>query len=90
MPTTRETIPRALHALLQTKPAPVLRSEILPGRVLAAGLLILRDGDPDEPAVTLASLHSTISTVPRSRRSSIPALAGTRLSRRSRRRLTWP
>ena len=54
MPTTREN--SALHALLQTQPAPVLRGEVLPERVPAAGLLILRDGDPGEPAVTLSPL----------------------------------
>ena len=49
--------PQALHALLQTQPAPVLRGEVLPERVPAAGLLILRDGDPGEPAVTLSPLR---------------------------------
>jgi len=48
---------QALHALLQTQPAPVLRGEALPERVPAAGLLILRDGDPGEPAVTLSPLR---------------------------------
>jgi hypothetical protein len=57
MPTTREIILQALHALLQTQPAPVLRGEVLPERVPAAGLLILRDGDPGEPAVTLSPLR---------------------------------
>jgi hypothetical protein len=57
MPTTREAILSALHAVLQTQPALVLRSEILPERVPSAGLLILRDGDPGEPAVTLSSLR---------------------------------
>ncbi len=57
MPTTRETILSALHALLRTQPAPVLRGEVLPERVPAAGLLILRDGDPGEPAVTLSPLR---------------------------------
>ena len=57
MPTTRETILSALHALLQTQPAPVLRGEVLPERVPAAGLLILRDGEPGEPAVTLSPLR---------------------------------
>jgi hypothetical protein len=52
----RETILSALHALLQTQPAPVLRGEVLPERVPAAGLLILRDGDPGEPAMTLSPL----------------------------------
>jgi hypothetical protein len=56
MPTTRENILQALHALLQTQPAPVVRGEILPERVPAAGLLILRDGEPGEPAVTLSPL----------------------------------
>jgi hypothetical protein len=57
MPTTRETILQALHVLLQTQPAPVLRGEVLPERVPAAGLLILCDGDPGEPAVTLSPLR---------------------------------
>jgi hypothetical protein len=57
LPTTRETILSALHALLQTQPAPVLRGEVLPERVPATGLLILRDGEPGEPAVTLSPLR---------------------------------
>ena len=57
MPTTRETVLSALHALLQTQAAPVLRGEVLPERVPAAGLLILRDGEPGEPAVTLSPLR---------------------------------
>ena len=57
MPTTRETILQALHSLLQTQPAPVRRGEVLPERVPAAGLLILRDGEPGEPAVTLSPLR---------------------------------
>lgn len=57
MPTPRETILRALHARLQTQPTPVLRGEVLPERVPAAGLLILRDGEPGEPAVTLSPLR---------------------------------
>ncbi len=57
MPTTRETILAALHALLQTQSAPVLRGEVLPERVPPAGLLILRDGDPGEPAATLSQLR---------------------------------
>ena len=56
MPPTRETILQALHALLQTQPGPVLRGEVLPERVPAAGLLVLRDGDPGEPAVTLSPI----------------------------------
>jgi hypothetical protein len=57
MPSTRETVLSALHALLQTQPAPVLRGAVLPERVPAAGLLILRDGDQGEPAVTLSPLR---------------------------------
>jgi hypothetical protein len=56
MPTPRETILSALHALLQTLPATALRGEVLPERVPATGLLILRDGEPGEPEVTLSPL----------------------------------
>jgi hypothetical protein len=56
MPTPRETILQALHIALQTQPAPVLRGEVLPERISTAGLLVLRDGDPGEPAVTLSPL----------------------------------
>ena len=57
MPTTRESILQALHSLLQTQAAPVLRGEVLPERVPSAGLLILRDGEPGEPEVTLSPLR---------------------------------
>jgi hypothetical protein len=57
MPTTRETVLQALHSLLQTQPAPVQRGHVLPERVPEAGILILRDGDPGEPAVTLSPLR---------------------------------
>jgi hypothetical protein len=57
MPTIRETILSALHAVLQSQPAAVLRGDVLPERVPPAGLLILRDGDPGEPAVTLSPLR---------------------------------
>ena len=54
MPTTRETILIALADLLGTIPhAPVLRGEVLPERIPPAGLMILRDGNPGEPGVTL-------------------------------------
>jgi len=56
MPTTRETILAALHAQLSALPATVLRGEVLPERVPAAGLLILRDGEPGDPEVTLSPL----------------------------------
>ena len=56
MPTTRETILQAFHALLQTLPATALRGEVLPERVPAAGLMILRDGGPGDPEVLLSPL----------------------------------
>lgn len=51
MPTTRENILAALHARLSALPATVLRGEVLPERVSAAGLLILRGGEPGESEV---------------------------------------
>mgnify|MGYP001048106602 FL=1 len=57
MPTTRETILTALADLLSMIPhVPVLRGEVLPERVPPAGLMILRDGNPGEPGVTLSPL----------------------------------
>ena len=56
MPSKRETILTALHARLQTLAAPVLRGEVLPERIPAPGLIILRDGQPGEPEVTLSPL----------------------------------
>ena len=58
MPTPRETILAALHARLSALPAAVLRGDVLPERVPAAGLLILRDGEPGEPEVTLSTQRS--------------------------------
>ena len=57
MPTPRETILTALHARLLALPATALRGEVLPERVPAEGLLILRDGEPGEPDVTLSPLR---------------------------------
>ena len=57
MPTTRETILAALHARLQPLTATVLRDEVLPERIPPAGLIILRDGQPGEPEVTLSPLR---------------------------------
>ena len=58
MPTPRETILQALLAALQTMPAAtVLREEVLPERLPAGGLVILRDGDPGTPEVTLSPLQ---------------------------------
>ena len=56
MPSPRETILTALHARLSALPATALRGEVLPERVPTAGLLILRDGEPGEPDVTLSPL----------------------------------
>ena len=56
MPTPRETILTALHARLSALPATSLRGEVLPERVPSDGLLILRDGEPGEPEVTLSPL----------------------------------
>ena len=57
MPTFRETILTALHTLLQALPATALRGDVLPERVSTDGLLILRDGEPGEPEVTLSPLR---------------------------------
>ena len=57
MPTPRETILAALHQRLSALPATALRGEVLPERVPAEGLLILRDGEPGEPDVTLSPLR---------------------------------
>ena len=56
MPTLRETILTALQAQLSALPATALRGDVLPERVPAGGLLILRDGEPGEPDVTLSPL----------------------------------
>ena len=57
MPTTRETILAALYTRLVAMPATVLRGDVLPERVPAVGLLILRDGEPGDPEVTLSPLR---------------------------------
>ncbi len=58
MPTTRETTLSALYTTLQTIPGTVIqRGEVLPERVPAGGLVILRDGEPGEPEVTLSPLR---------------------------------
>jgi len=56
MPTTRELVLTALHVRFSALPATTLRGDMLPERVPAAGLLILRDGEPGEPEVTLSPL----------------------------------
>jgi hypothetical protein len=57
MTTPRETILAALHARLSALPSTALRDDVLPERVPTAGLLILRDGEPGEPEVTLSPLR---------------------------------
>lgn len=57
MPTTRETVLAALHARLQPLTALTLRDDVLPERLPAAGLIILREGQPGEPEVTLSPLR---------------------------------
>ena len=57
MPTPRESILTALHTRLSALTATTLRGEVLPERVPAAGLMILRDGEPGEPEVTLSPLR---------------------------------
>ena len=55
MPSTRETILAALTAQLAARAgAEVRRNATLPERVPAEGLVILRDGNPGEPDVTLS------------------------------------
>ena len=55
MPTRRETVLHALLAVLQAIPAAtVLRGAVLPERIPAGGLVILRDGDPGAPEVLLS------------------------------------
>ena len=58
MTSKRETILSALAALItgNAAGATVLRNESLPKRVPSAGLVILRDGEPGEPEVTLSPL----------------------------------
>jgi len=58
MPSIRETILQALLTTLQTIPGAVVqRGEVLPERVPIGGLVILRDGEPGEPEVTLSPLQ---------------------------------
>jgi hypothetical protein len=57
MPTTRELVLAALHARLSPLPGVTLRDEVLPERMSAAGLIMLRDGQPGEPEVTLSPLR---------------------------------
>ncbi|KZK84876.1 hypothetical protein PsAD13_01409 [Pseudovibrio sp. Ad13] len=54
---TSEQVLRALFQMLQSNTpegAKLLRNEAYPERISEAGILILRDGDPGEPQVTLS------------------------------------
>ena len=71
MPSTREQVLSALFDRLQLiAGGTVKRNEALPSSVPAGGLVILRDGDPGEPDVTLNPRSESTATAPRSRRSS--------------------
>lgn len=52
----RETILSTLYTQLSVLPAMVLRGDVMPERVPRAGLVILRDGEPGEPEVTVSPL----------------------------------
>ena len=56
MASKRELILASLHARLQSLAAPVLSGDVLPERIPAMGLIILRDGKPGDPEVTLSPL----------------------------------
>lgn len=58
MTSKRETVLAALATLItgNAAGATVLRNESLPKRIPSSGLVILRDGDPGEPEVTLSPL----------------------------------
>ena len=56
MASKRELVLAALHVRLQTLAAPALRGDVLPERIPATGLIILRDGKPGDPDVTLSPL----------------------------------
>lgn len=57
MPSTFEAIMDALQAGLAGAAAEVKRNEVLPTRIRAGGLIILRDGDPGEPEVSMSPLR---------------------------------
>ena len=57
MSTTRENVLSTLLERLQSVAALTLRDEVLPERIPVAGLIILRDGQPGEPEVTLSPLR---------------------------------
>jgi hypothetical protein len=55
-----EQVLNALKMLLQTVPSSVVqRNSVLPEKVPAGGLIMLRDGDPGEPEQALGGFGST-------------------------------
>lgn len=56
MPTRLETILQALEQVLLATGIKVERNTPIPEEVPASGLIILRDGDPGEPIVTMSPL----------------------------------
>ncbi len=57
MPSKREAALMALHAALTRVPGAVVeRDAVVPEHILPGGLLILRDGEPGEPEITLSPL----------------------------------
>ena len=61
----RETILTALHTRFSMLPTGALRGDVLPERVPAQGLLILRDGEPGNRTSRCRRCAITISTAPR-------------------------
>jgi hypothetical protein len=61
MPTSKaEQVLDALKALLETVPGAVVeRNSVLPEKIPAGGLIILRDGDPGQPERALGGFEST-------------------------------
>ena len=61
MPASKaEQVLEALRTVLETVPDAVIqRNSVLPEKVPAGGLIILRDGDPGEPEQALGGFGST-------------------------------
>lgn len=56
MPSKSETVLLALRALLEPLAGAFERNTVIPTRVPPRGLIILRDGDPGQPEVTLSPM----------------------------------
>ena len=57
MPSKSETVLLALQALLDPLAGKVERNTVIPVRVPDQGLIILRDGDPGQPEITMSPLN---------------------------------